>query len=327
MDYYTETTTATATTMPMIKKLSNACTKGDNTSNLHRAIMIESWMEKQSSRNGSTKFFSTSSSSDSSSGGVLSSSEDSCFKQNPRTVSGFSRQRSKQLRSDKCLNFEQRNVDKQPKPKCEGGFTKTKLKALKIYGELKKVKQPTSPGGRIASFLNSIFNYGNTKKVARCSIGAMDDVSYERKSKSTSSSTTSFYGSCLSKAPTSRGKYSNGVKRSVRFCPVSTVIVDEDSRPCGQKWVYEDDPKLMPTPTVQKVVKSSNYGVNTTRHDFPRTCGEDDEEDDGDALSYSSSDLFELDHIIGIGKYREELPVFETTSMKTNQAIASGFIM
>ncbi|XP_054796776.1 uncharacterized protein LOC129302127 [Prosopis cineraria] len=48
--------------------------------------------------------------------------------------------------------------------------------------------------------------------------------------------------------------------------------------------------------------------------DLPLRTG-DYEEEDGDAASYSSSDLFELDHLAVMekGRYREELPVYETT--------------
>ncbi|KAH7572087.1 hypothetical protein ACOSP7_015101 [Xanthoceras sorbifolium] len=333
----------------MVKKQRNCSVKHATCleeANLRRDVMIESWIEKQSSHG----FNSTSSSSDSSSGGLFSSSEaESSYKDKSR--------RSKPVRSMKCMQFELRNDEK---PKREGGgFTKTKLKALKIYGELKKVKQPISPGGRITSFLNSIFSSGNAKKVNICSVKAMDDVNFERKSKSACSSATSFSRSCLSKTPSSRGnnsKYSssNGMKRSVRFYPVS-VIVDEDCRPCGHKCIYEDDPTLLPLPNVQKIVKScslkeelKNYvmeketevgkflaqdylkkGINefVSRGFGVEDEDEDEEEDDADALSYSSSDLFELDHLIGIGRYREELPVYETTNFKKNQAIANGFIL
>ncbi|XP_022751748.1 protein BIG GRAIN 1-like B [Durio zibethinus] len=301
---------------------------------LRRAIMIENWVEKQSSYGSAVHFNSTSSSSDSSSGGIFSSSEaESSYKEKAT--------RSTPATLDKSLQFEPRNFENnQQKAKREGGgFTKTKMKALKIYGELKKVKQPISPGGRITKFLNSIFN-ANAKKVKMCSVGVSDDVSFESKSKSTCSSATSFSRSCLSKTPSSRGK-----KMSVRFCPAS-VIVDEDCKPCGH----------LPTSTVQKNVKSSSRkeelknfvkekesGVSNKARDYRKSYQrrgtgkldlrafvddyEDEDEEDDDALSCSSSDLFELDHLIGIGRYREELPVYETTSLKTNQAIANGFIL
>jgi len=48
------------------------------------------------------------------------------------------------------------------------------------------------------------------------------------------------------------------------------------------------------------------------------------EDDDDDALSCTSSDLFELDNLsaIGIDRYREELPVYETTRLNTNRIIS-----
>jgi hypothetical protein len=57
---------------------------------------------------------------------------------------------------------------------------------------------------------------------------------------------------------------------------------------------------------------------------------DEDEDEDDDAASYSSSDLFELDHLAVIGKdrrYSEELPVYETTHLDTNRAIANGLMV
>lgn len=50
----------------------------------------------------------------------------------------------------------------------------------------------------------------------------------------------------------------------------------------------------------------------------------DVEEEDDDAASCASSDLFELDNLssIGIERYREELPVYETTRLNTNRIIS-----
>ncbi|GMJ07312.1 BIG GRAIN 4 [Hibiscus trionum] len=311
---------------PVKKQSIGFMESGRKASSLKRAIMIEKWVEKQSNYGSAAHFNSTSSSSDSSNGGILWSSEaESSYKEKPR------RSKPKNSSSDD---------DNKEKTKREtgGGFTKTKLKALKIYGELKKVKQPISPGGRITTFLNSIFN-ANAKKVKICSGGVSGDVNFRPKSKSTASSPTSFSRSCFSKTPSkcNTNKYNNGDKRSVKFCPV-TVIVDEDCRPCGHKFIYEQDPRLMSTSTVQKNLKvsSKNEGlkkkesaVNSKAIDYLRGFIEDydDEDEEDDALSCSSSDLFELDHLIGIGRYREELPVYETTRLKNNQAIVNGFML
>lgn len=276
--------------------------------NLRQAVRIDDWMEKQSIRS-SVLFNSTSSSSESSSGAAFSSSE---------TESSYQHKSKPKLQSSKKQsNPEYRNSEKQSKPKIEGGFTKTKLRALKIYGELKKVKQPISPGGRIASFLNSIFNSDNVRKAKMCYVGAVEDVNLEPKSKSACSSAASYSRSCLSKTPASRGKLgNNGVKRSVRFSTLDVIVGEED--PC-----------LMPIPTLRKIAKNCSVKEGTTAFKFRgfRDNGDADDEDDDDAGSYSSSDLFELDHLVGIGRYREELPVYETTNLQTNQAIANGFIL
>lgn len=217
-----------------------------------------------------------------------------------------------------------------------GGFVKTKSKALKIYGNLKKVKQPISPGGRIASFLNSIFSSaGNAKKAKISSTEAEEERSLERKSKSahasSCSSASSFSrSSCLSKTPSS-----NGTKRSVRFYPVTTVIVDADYQQSrGHKYNLQRDERnnLNSTEKHRLHIKEKNRRVEEAARDLLKNyhkkveCEMDDQEDD-DAASYASSDLFELDNLnSAFERYREELPVYETTYFDTNRAIANGLI-
>lgn len=344
---------------------------------------------------------SSSSSSESSSGGGFSSSESDSFRtsgsKSRSSSSCYSMQRPKPIRTSVSAakptlfydnhNHQDRLYDKsysgsapKQKPKQhENGFVKTKSKALKIYGDLKKVKQPISPGGRLASFINSLFTAGNTKKAK------IDDLGSQRKSKSTNGSTTtcssasSFSRSCLSNTPSSRGKFTGagaGVKRSVRFFPVS-VIVDEDCRPCGHKslhgdhqestaaalmaltnnveqvgyYVVDDDRRRVQEVAIDllksyqkknnindvKIKNDSDNNNGVVEFDMRDVVhGNDDnievsdiDDDDDDAASYSSSDLFELDNLsaIGIERYREELPVYETTHFDTNRAIASGLIL
>lgn len=239
--------------------------------------------------------------------------------------------------------------DSQSKGKHEGKFMKTKSKALKFYTDLKKVKQPISPGGRLSSFLNSLFATGNTKKRNTSSATASGAGRYtdhlDRKSKSanasTCSSASSFSRSCLSNTPSSRGRSSNDVKRSVRFYPVS-VIVDEDCQPCGQKSLYKEETmKFAKNSMKEEIIKRDSNEKNRriseaakkllkdyqkkveSEYDSVRNNeGEDDDESD------SSSDLFELENLSTIGsKYREELPVYETTHLDTNRAIANGLFM
>ncbi|XP_041001438.1 protein BIG GRAIN 1-like A [Juglans microcarpa x Juglans regia] len=324
---------------------------------------------------------SSSSSSESSSGAGFSSSESEPVHASKPRASCYSMQRPKPIRtgfSEKPLSekfgggYGERSdyiSSSTQKPKHENGFVKTKSKALKIYGDLKKVKQPISPGGRLASFLNSLFTAGNAKKEKMSSssvVGGYDSTSSERKSKSTTttstcSSASSFSRSCLITTPPTRSKFSNstsGAKRSVRFCPVS-VIVDEDCRPCGHKSLPDQDkPGIMAVSTigtegdeeikcyvmsgnyrVEEVTKDGlfkNYHKEKQNMDMREVVLQDhdngdssEEEDDDDAASCSSSDLFELDNLSGIGieRYREELPVYETTHFDTNRAIANGLIM
>ncbi|KAG6665070.1 protein BIG GRAIN 1-like A [Carya illinoinensis] len=332
---------------------------------------------------------SSSSSSESSSGAGFSSSESEPVHASKSSASCYSMQRPKPIRT----GFSQKPQSEKfgtggygersnyissstQKPKHENGFVKTKSKALKIYGDLKKVKQPISPGGRLASFLNSLFTAGNAKKEKMSSsssvVGGYDSTSSERKSKSTTttstcSSASSFSRSCLITTPPPRSKFSNstsGAKRSVRFCPHVSVIVDEDCRPCGHKSPSDQDkPGIMAVSTigtegdeeikcyvmggsyrVEEVAKDDllkNYHkekhdmdmmrdhVVPQNHDNGDSSEGEEEEDDDDADSCSSSDLFELDNLsaIGIERYREELPVYETTHIDTNRAIANGLIM
>lgn len=344
-------------------------------------------------------FSSTSSSSDSSSGGFSSSdtesvfgvrSRSSCFAP-PRPISVCSSVSARSERTERkqsTLYPEQRELHMcddhrhntttttttGQTPKLEEGIIKSKSRALKIYANLKKVKQPISPGGRFANFLSSLFTTGNTKKTKNTltsSIQGYDDaVIVERKSKSVQASTacssaSSFSRSCLSKnSPSSREKLRNGVKRTVRFYPVS-VIVDEDCRPCGHKCLYEEDNSSLmagSVPTAWKIGRSptrrneeelkfqvleKTRRVEEAAREFLRDYHHQKQkkkeltmrdfhakndyiyEDDDDASSCSSSDLFELDHLVVMGKnrYSEELPVYETTHVDTNRAIANGLIM
>lgn len=250
---------------------------------LRRAILIEKWMESYKYSQSSGHFSSDSSSSAESS--MFSSSETES-----RSINTLPKTTTQVRRPDRVVTFSTETKT----PKCEGGgrFMRTKSRALKM------VKQPISPGGKIANFLNSIFNSKNIKK------NHQEDWSSVRKSRSVNDSTTMTTSSCLNKTPSSTS-ISNKSKRSVRFCPV-TVIVDEDSQPCGHKSIYRNE---------------------EPKHQY-RGFYQDEDEDDG--RSCASSDLFELENIGMIGHVhanRDGLPVYGTTSFKMNQAIARGLLM
>ncbi|XP_074332069.1 protein BIG GRAIN 1-like A [Apium graveolens] len=204
------------------------------------------------------------SSSDSSSGGLFSSEADSNYGVSSR--SSTTTYRPKPIRTNTDSN-KTPHVGK-PSQESEGAVKRSKLKALKIYRDLKNVKQPISPGAKLASFLNSLFNTGGNVKKGKTS-GAMS---------SNASPACSTSRSCLSKTPSTRGKLSDsGTKR------MKKQSVEKSARDLMKNY--------------ERPVES---------------------EDDDDAASYASSDLFELDslHNCGInvrGNYMEELPVYETT--------------
>ena len=358
--------------------------------NSRRARKVENWMEKRASekvlmgRNSLTEFerrtrsnsisntlsmYSSSTSSESSSVGGFSSSESESFYgvQRPKPIKTSVSDKTKTKTTfDASLhshNFRSHSSQSQ-KPKHENGSGKTKSKALKIlYGELKKAKQPISPGAKLASFLNSLFTSSGNAKKAKVSttttttttstyrpvlIPVATDRTADTKSAaqqqqpgSTCSSASSFSRSCLSKTPSSR----SGAKRSVRFCPVS-VIVDEDCRPCGHKNLHEGEESngknrseelrlhvMQESRRVEELERDllKNYQKKSEVQfdDVMHYEDEEEEEDDDDVASCASSDLFELDNLsaIGIERYREELPVYETTHFNTNRAIANGFIL
>ncbi|XWS16185.1 hypothetical protein CRYUN_Cryun34aG0063300 [Craigia yunnanensis] len=359
------------------KHNNNSSLKEKEMTSLQRACMIEKWMEKKvscdnkvvirrksmadSERNSRNDFDpmllnSSSSSSDSTWGGRFSSSEPDSFygaksRSSSSSSSHYTTHRPKPIRTSVSARPQVENsfhVATQ-KPKNEGGFVRTKSKALKIYSDLKKVKQPISPGGRLASFLNSLFTAGNAKK-AKISLSGYEERKLKsEQATSTCSSASSLSRSCLSKTPSSRG---NGTKRSVRFCPVS-VILDEDSRPCGHKHIlYENDQTSIRKPSNKEIEfrimeencrvveaakdllksfqkKKEEYDMRDICNGNGESSDDEGDDDDEDAASYASSDLFELDNLsaIGIERYREELPVYETTHLDTNRAIANGLIV
>ncbi|MBA0722853.1 hypothetical protein Golax_003494 [Gossypium laxum] len=364
MKFYSETMQKTSTKM----------------SSLQRACLIEKWMEKKVSEKANADkkkkqvvsefvrksshhehdhdheldhdgvfFSSTSISSDSSSGGFSFSSSDTESMYGTTT----------KTKASSCF------VPPWLKPVKTGGGGRERMEEradMKIYGNLKKVKQqqqPISPGVRLASFINSLFTTGNSKKKTKGSSSSTTTTSGQV---SSCSSASSFSRSCLSKnsAP-GREKLRDGVKRTVRFCPVS-VIVDEDSRPCGQKCLNEERGSKSKLPSVSvpnawKIGKSPStkreeemkvqamektrrveemareflkeYHLNQKKNNLISRDSRRDCEDEDDASSCSSSDLFELDHLVLLGnhRYEEELPVYETTHVQTNRAIANGFLV
>lgn len=236
----------------------------------------------------------TSSSSDSSSYGGFSSSSDA------ESAASYYSAGVNPARSDRILA----DPEVPPEKKKNGSF-RSRLR------DLRKGRAPTSPGARLASFLNTLFAAAGNPKKPKISAPPLPE--------SACTSASSYSRSCLSKTPTTGGRRTpsvavEGGKRSVRFCPVS-VIVGEDSRPCGHKCLYDSNLAAVagPPPGVARRVEELLRGL------------EEDEEEE--AMSDSSSDLFELENLTAIGQFPDELPVYETTDLGTNHAIAQGLVV
>lgn len=155
--------------------------------------------------------------------------------------------------------------------------------------DLRNLRAPASPGARVAAFLNSIFAGGGGKP-KKPKFGGVQEKSAR---------------SCISKMPAS----SRGDKqRSVHFSPANITAVDESRK----KRHYGEFP--MATRDRRMVLEDLLRGIDL-------------EEEESDCESVSSSELFELDNLSATGRFRDELPVYETTDLRTNRAIARGFIV
>ncbi|KAK8524753.1 hypothetical protein V6N13_015762 [Hibiscus sabdariffa] len=310
-------------------------------SSVQRACMIEKWMQKKEviSGGGEIKAFgidpmllnSSSTSSGSSCGGGFSSSESDSFysaKSKKSSSSSSSHCHRVKPKHEVLGRNVHGGVPTQKAPKHEGGgFIRTKSKAMKIYSDLKKVKQPISPGGKLTSFINSLFTSGSPRKSKKL----MSDQSMS------CSSISSFSKPCLSttKTPSKENVVGTGTKRSVRFCPVNTIL-DENSKPCGRLKIRHENELRKPVMNKEieyRIIEENSRVAEAARERKQKTEEFDirdiDDGDYDDAASYASSDLFELDNLSAIGnaRYLEELPVYETTHFDTNRAIAKGLIL
>ncbi|KAL1833819.1 hypothetical protein ACET3Z_003470 [Daucus carota] len=347
--------------------------ENEEMSSLKRACLLEKWMEQKVNEKALARgrgslvhdndplFFSSSSCSSDSSFGGFSSSETESFgvakirrAPIPKPIRTDTRIAGNSVAQDErqsefYLFDDYRNHQTNKTNEDSGRLVKSKARAQKIYANLKKIKQPISPGGRLTSFINSIFANGNPKKSREShrNAGNSSEVNGDWKSRSaqtsTCSSASSFSRSCLSKnSPNSKQKRNNGVKRSVRFYPVS-VIVDEDCRPCGHKCLYEEEVEKFKNPILRNQTNlkqpmppivdhrsndvSRNY-EKSKKIDFAATINQEDYDFEDDCASDLSSDLFELDHLASFkdDRFCEDLPVYETTHLGLNRAIANGLI-
>ncbi|KAL9662771.1 hypothetical protein QQ045_027605 [Rhodiola kirilowii] len=172
-----------------------------------------------------------------------------------------------------------------------------KSRALKLYAHLKKMKQPISPGVKLTTFINSILS--NSKKHSKRETTTSADT------KPTCSSASSFTRSCLKQQTTS----SRRVDSIKTFVPVNVVVNaypmtlkrHEQER---QRRQLIDSNRVSPKPN--SIMQSKPVNVA---------------EDEDDAASECSEDLFELDHL-KLSRFSAELPVYETTQVSVPSRVS-----
>ncbi|RWW26573.1 hypothetical protein GW17_00009034 [Ensete ventricosum] len=204
---------------------------------------------------------------------------------------------------------------KKAKAKCSN--LRSRLRGLRKLRTASDAAAATSPRARLVRFIITLFSAAGSPrkpKITVPSTAAAKGGARTEESKTTPSSASSCRSTCLSKASEASRRQAAGAdngKRSVRFYPVS-VIVDED---------YSQAKRL----------QDGAANAAATVKELLRPGGEEEEEEDDDGGSESSSDLFELENlteVMGGGRRcRDELPLYETTNLSTNRAIARGLIL
>lgn len=165
----------------------------------------------------------------------------------------------------------------------------------------KKSKQPSSPGGRLASFLNSLFNQTSLKKKKKSKSGS-GAKEFEEESpngrRKRRSSISHFRITTASKGAAEKG--GSGFRTPPPHAKTPTKAYKEVARLAEQKKGVDCDEKH-----VLKNVSWEKRGLRKWS----------EEEDDG-GESDSSSDLFDLpNHDLDF--FSSGLPVYETTHIQT----------
>ncbi|GMI75309.1 BIG GRAIN LIKE 1 [Hibiscus trionum] len=204
----------------------------------------------------------------------------------------------------------------------------------------KKYKQPSSPGGRLASFLNSLFNQTGSKK--KKSKSATQSMKHEEESpggrRKRRSSISHFRSSSTADTKSFYSSSSSGFRTPPAYAHTPTVSHKEFRSYSDHKQVLSLSKNSIgptkPTALQNAVIEDKRNTDTTEKHKNLNTQHQEkgrnfsdrypsddkeirkfDETDDG-ADSDSSSDLFELQNY-DLGIYSSGLPVYETTHMDT----------
>lgn len=166
--------------------------------------------------------------------------------------------------------------------------------------EKKKFKQPSSPGGRLASFLNSLFNQSHSKKKKK-SKSVEDETPGGGRRKRRSSISHFLSSSTDKKSP----PYANTPTKS---CKINTITNTDQKKGKNYKITLLDElhAERRDYAWIQEKLRVSNGQLEE------KTLREEDEGADSD----SSSDLFDLpNHDLDF--LSSGLPVYGTTHMDT----------
>ncbi|PKU73807.1 protein BIG GRAIN 1-like [Dendrobium catenatum] len=165
--------------------------------------------------------------------------------------------------------------------------------------DLQKSPASASPGSRLTAFVNAIFAGGSdrTPNKPKCT-GRMENPASATSSSYFSKSGTS------NAAPFYNGR---GKQESVRISPVNDFGGGDlrQTRPCGG---------------------GDSAAASDRRMMVELFRGFEKIEDQEDCESVSSSDLFELESLSVIGRFTDELPVYESTNLGNSRAIPRRFI-
>ncbi|KAJ0038380.1 hypothetical protein Pint_23471 [Pistacia integerrima] len=170
----------------------------------------------------------------------------------------------------------------------------------------KKYKQPSSPGGRLASFLNSLFNQSSSKKKkSKSSTQSMKDEEESpggrRKRRS---SISHFRSSSTTDSKSLYSSSSSGFRTPPPYAHTPTKSYKDLRSYSDHKHKYKNSGNH-----AEKDRIWVDHRYSSEEKEFKKL----NEIDDG-ADSDSSSDLFELQNY-DLGIYSNGLPVYETTHM------------
>ena len=121
---------------------------------------------------------------------------------------------------------------------------RSKIKSKSITPkDSKKPNEPTSPGRKLTTFLNSLFMAGGTKKPNLSSFSAVSESNSCDSSEIKRSSVYSSFSSvqsrpCLSKTSRVSNDSSGMRQKSVTFYPTSVIVDKTDSLACGKKCLH-----------------------------------------------------------------------------------------